>query len=175
VHVSTDCVFSGRLPAPARYAEDDPADPPDLYGRSKLDGEVRAEGALTLRTSIFGWELETRHGLLEWLVAQAGRTVDGYANAIFSGLEARALARVVGAVIREAPDLSGLYHVAAAPVSKLALLDNLNRALALDCEVRAVQDPVVNRALDPSRFQAHTRIPIPTWSSMIEDCARAAR
>ena len=40
VHVSTDCVFSGDLAAPGRYSEDDLADARDVYGRSKLLGEV---------------------------------------------------------------------------------------------------------------------------------------
>ena len=56
VHVSTDCVFSGRR---GGYVEDDLPDPPDLYGRSKLLGEATGVAALTLRTSIVGHELAT--------------------------------------------------------------------------------------------------------------------
>ena len=40
IHISTDCVFSGELPAPGRYTEDDVPDGRDVYGRSKLLGEV---------------------------------------------------------------------------------------------------------------------------------------
>ena len=37
IHVSTDCVFSGRK---GNYQEDDPSDAEDLYGRTKYLGEV---------------------------------------------------------------------------------------------------------------------------------------
>src|SRR5258706_12617983 len=60
VHYSTDCVFSGRK---GGYTEADPPDPVDLYGRSKLQGEVTGPGCLTLRTSMIGPELSRRTGL----------------------------------------------------------------------------------------------------------------
>ena len=59
IHFSTDCVFSGRR---GNYVEDDEPDPVDLYGRSKLLGEVTAPNALTLRTSIVGRELRGHWG-----------------------------------------------------------------------------------------------------------------
>ena len=93
IHVSTDCVFSGRLPIPGRYRESDPADAEDLYGRSKLLGEVDAPGHVTLRTSIIGPELGGATGLLEWFRAQDGPAVNGFTQAICSGLTTAELAR----------------------------------------------------------------------------------
>ena len=172
VHVSTDCVFSGELEPPARYTEDDPPDARDLYGRSKLLGEVTDGGALTLRTSIIGWELERASGLLEWLASQAGTRVRGFARAYFSGLTTRALAGVMAAVISDAPDLRGLYHVAAEPISKYDLLVALDEALGLGCTVERVEEPRINRALDPTRFVQATGFEIPSWESMISEYAR---
>ncbi|HEU4636653.1 MAG TPA: SDR family oxidoreductase, partial [Edaphobacter sp.] len=80
VHVSTDCVFSG---ARGRYVESDPADAEDLYGRSKLLGEVDYPHAVTLRTSIIGHELDGTQSLLGWFLSQHGE-VKGFAQAIFS-------------------------------------------------------------------------------------------
>ena len=51
IHLSTDCVFAGRR---GPYSESDPPDAEDLYGRSKLLGEVSQAGCLTLRSSIVG-------------------------------------------------------------------------------------------------------------------------
>src|SRR2546425_2908134 len=83
IHFSTDCVFSGRKSAP--YTEDDQSDAEDLYGRSKFLGEVSYKPhTLTLRTSMIGRELRTRHGLVEWLLSQR-QAVNGYRRAIFSG------------------------------------------------------------------------------------------
>jgi dTDP-4-dehydrorhamnose reductase len=172
IQISTDCVFSGQLEAPAAYTEADTPDPVDLYGRSKLLGEVADGGALTVRTSIIGWELEHRLGLLEWFAAQSDSAVDGYSNARFSGLTTRALAEVIAQVILEHRNLEGLYHVAAEPISKLELLEALRDALGMSCEIRPVEEPRINRALDASRFREDTGIAVPSWSSMLDSYLR---
>ena len=69
VHISTDCVFSGKT---GGYTETSFPDADDLYGRSKLLGEVDYPNAVTLRTSIIGHELGSRNGLLEWFLGQSG-------------------------------------------------------------------------------------------------------
>jgi dTDP-4-dehydrorhamnose reductase len=170
VHVSTDCVFSGELPAPGRYTEDDLPDARDLYGRSKLLGEV-VSGGLTLRTSIIGWELERSSGLLQWFASQAGGSARGFANALFSGLTTRALARLIGRVLVDAPDLEGLYHVSSDPISKYDLLVALDDALDLDCAIERVEEPRINRSLDSSRFREETGIGVPSWEEMIREYA----
>jgi dTDP-4-dehydrorhamnose reductase len=174
IHVSTDCVFSGERPAPGAYGEDDLPDARDLYGRSKLLGEVGAP-ALTLRTSIIGWELERASGLLGWLVSQAGNEIRGFANAWFSGLTTEALAGVIARVIREAPELAGLYHVSSEPISKLDLVTALDRALGLGCTIVPADEPHVNRVLDSSRFRSATGIEAPGWEEMIASCAKEGR
>src|SRR5262249_32316179 len=92
VHLSTDCVFSGRKGA---YTESDPPDADDLYGRSKYLGEVASPGCLTLRTSIIGRELSRKTGLLEWLLSQRGATVKGFRSAIFSGFTTHEMGRII--------------------------------------------------------------------------------
>ena len=91
IHVSTDCVFAGTR---GLHREDDVADASDMYGRSKLLGEVDDQRAVTLRTSIIGPELDGAHGLLGWALSQRGR-VKGFTRAIFSGLPTFELARVM--------------------------------------------------------------------------------
>jgi dTDP-4-dehydrorhamnose reductase len=115
IHISTDCVFSG---VKGDYSEADAPDANDLYGRSKLLGEVEGRGAITLRTSIIGHELAGgRHGLLEWFLHQE-KNVKGYRRAIFSGLPTVELAAIIRDYVLPRSDLSGLYHVASAPISK---------------------------------------------------------
>src|SRR5262249_55893547 len=72
IHISTDCVFSGRQ---SLYSESDIPDAPDLYGRSKLLGEIEMPGCVTLRTSAIGREIHTSHGLLEWFLQQRDSSV----------------------------------------------------------------------------------------------------
>lgn len=174
IHVSSDCVFSGDLPAPARYAERDASDARDLYGRTKALGEILEPPGLTLRTSFIGWELRGAAGLLEWFAAQEGGTIDGYANAIFSGLTTPELARVIERLVVDHPELYGLYHVAAEPISKLDLLHALREMLAIDCDIRPVEEPRVNRALDGTAFRDATGIEVPPWREMIERFPREA-
>jgi dTDP-4-dehydrorhamnose reductase len=168
VHVSTDCVFSGELAAPERYTEDHWPDPRDLYGRTKLLGEVDAP-ALTLRTSIIGRELGRATGLLEWFLAQEGRTISGFRNAWFSGLTTIALAGVIRRVALAHPGLAGLYQVSSEPISKYDLLLALRDALGVDCAIEPTDEPRINRALDSSRFRRETGIEIPSWDAMLSD------
>ena len=72
IHISTDCVFSGRK---GMYRESDVSDAEDLYGRSKFLGEIGGPGCLTLRTSIIGRELSTTSGLIEWFLSNRGGQV----------------------------------------------------------------------------------------------------
>ena len=69
VHLSTDCVFSGRV---GNYVETDVADADDLYGKTKFLGEVHDDHCVTVRTSAIGVELSRKVGLLEWFLAQKG-------------------------------------------------------------------------------------------------------
>src|SRR5688500_6922625 len=67
IHLSTDCVFTGRR---GDYREADASDAEDIYGRTKWLGEVDYDNCLTIRTSMIGRELEGAHGLVEWFLAQ---------------------------------------------------------------------------------------------------------
>lgn len=175
VHVSTDCVFSGELPAPARYREDDVPDARDVYGRSKLLGEVRDPPALTLRTSIIGRQLTRASGLLEWFAGRAGERVDGYRRARFSGLTTPELARVIRRVLLEYPRLSGVWHVAGEPIDKYTLLLGLRDVLGVDCEIVPRDEPVINRALDATRFDMATGYRPPAWAQMLREFATTPR
>ncbi|MDQ3911555.1 MAG: SDR family oxidoreductase, partial [Actinomycetota bacterium] len=108
IHLSTDCVFSGRK---GNYTEDDIPDAEDLYGRTKLLGEVTDAGCITLRTSIIGLELSRRTGLIEWFLAQRGE-IRGFTKAIYTGLTTAEMSRVIERVLVEHPHLSGVWQVA---------------------------------------------------------------
>jgi dTDP-4-dehydrorhamnose reductase len=168
VHVSTDCVFSGRK---GRYTESDIPDPVDLYGRSKLLGELDGPGLLTLRTSIIGRELQTKNGLIEWFLSQRGGRVKGFAGAIYSGLTTEALALVVTDVLRSHDSLHGLWHVSSAPLSKYELLGKLNVALATNTEIDRDEAFWCDRSLESDRFWTATGLRRPAWDEMIASLA----
>lgn len=168
IHLSTDCVFSGSR---GNYREDDPADAQDLYGRSKLLGEVGEAPALTLRTSIIGPELSRKSGLLEWFLAQRGRRIEGYRRAIFSGFTTAELARVIENLLVSHAQASGLYHVSSAPISKYELLSRIGAALGLDVAIEPDDAFVCDRSLDSTRFRTAFGYRPPGWEAMIAELA----
>ena len=169
VHMSTDCVFSGRKGG--AYTEDDLPDPEDLYGRSKLLGEVDRPDCLTIRTSIFGRDFLKQDALLEWFLSNRGRRVKGYRNAVYSGFPTQVLARIIGDMLADQPTLGGLVQIASAPISKYALLTMLKEALALDVEIEPFEDEPCDRSLSAARFVAATGYHIPSWEEMVTEVA----
>jgi dTDP-4-dehydrorhamnose reductase len=171
IHVSTDCVFSWRKGA---YTEGDTPDPVDLYGRSKLLGEVDDGMALTIRTSIVGRELRGGHGLVEWFLAQNGQTIRGFTGAIFTGWATGSLASAIATVIEAQPTLAGVWHVAAAPISKYDLLCLLGDAFEVEVKVEPDNVFKCDRSLDGSPFAAETGIVAPSWPEMVDEIRRDA-
>lgn len=168
IQISTDCVFSGRA---GGYTESDQPDPVDLYGRSKLLGEVAdAPHCITLRTSIVGRELGRKQGLLEWFLAQRG-TVRGFARARFSGLSTLELSRVIEQVAVKHPAMHGLYHVSAEPIDKASLLGLFKASFGASVEVEPDPSVVIDRSLDSGRFRAETGYRVPPWPDMVAEMA----
>lgn len=173
VHLSTDCVFSGERGA---YTEADRPDPVDLYGRSKLLGEVtEASNCLTLRTSIIGLELERQAGLVEWFLAQRGR-VKGFRHALYSGLTTAEMARAIEHFLLGDLELSGVWHLSSAPIDKYTLLSGLLARLpGRGVEIAPDDTLVCDRSLDSSRLQARTSYRVPAWDVMLDELAEAIR
>jgi dTDP-4-dehydrorhamnose reductase len=170
VHVSTDCVFSG---ARGSYTEDDVPDVFDLYGRSKLLGEVTDRtNTVTLRTSIIGWQLDAPTGLVGWFAAHHNEPLTGFARAIFSGLTTRALTELVRDVVIPDTALSGLWHVSADRIDKYTLLTRLAGHLGWDVDLTPSDEPAIDRSLDSTRFRARTGWTPPSWDAMLETLAR---
>jgi dTDP-4-dehydrorhamnose reductase len=166
IHISTDCVFSGRK---GRYTEADVSDAEDLYGRTKFLGEVAAPGSLTLRTSIIGRELQTASGLVEWFLSQTGRRVRGFTRAIYSGFTTLELAHIISHVVDNAAGLSGLYQVSSEPINKYDLLLMLREAYHLPVEIDPDPDVTIDRSLDSRRFREATGYLPPAWAAMVQE------
>lgn len=172
VHISTDCVFSGRK---GNYAEDDASDAEDLYGRSKFLGEVHERHAITLRTSIIGLESDHKRSLIEWFLAQRGK-IKGYRRAVYSGLTTEEMARVVERVLVDHPELYGLWHVASAPIRKYELLRTLADKLGrTDLEIEPDDSVVCDRSLNATRFSETTEYTAPSWDAMLNELTQQIR
>ncbi len=173
IHVSTDCVFSGDR---GMYTEEDLPDAVDLYGRSKLLGEVGGrDNAVTLRTSIIGWQLTGESGLLEWFAAHRNEQLHGYRQAIFSGVSTHALLLALRDFVLPDESLSGLWHVSAEPIDKHTLLASLADVIGWDVALTPVDEPVIDRSLDSERFRQRTGWRPPGWDEMLQQLAEEWR
>src|SRR3989344_258338 len=166
IHVSTDCIFAGSK---GGYLESDTSDAEDLYGKSKFIGELHdLPHAITLRTSIIGHELGSSYALVDWFLAQEG-SIKGFSRAIFSGLPTVELARVMKDFVIPHPQLSGLYHVAAAPIAKLDLLRLVAAQYGKQIDIRPDDSLVIDRSLNGSRFSKATGYVAPAWPELVRE------
>jgi dTDP-4-dehydrorhamnose reductase len=166
IQFSTDCVFAGRK---GPYTENSPTDAEDLYGRSKLLGEVSGAGCLTIRSSIVGRELRGRSSLVEWFLSQRGGQATGFAGALYTGLTTNVMSDLVGKLIVEHPKLEGVWHVASEPISKYALLQLVNTHYELGITLSRDDKFVCDRRLDDRAFRERTGFTAPTWDRMVAE------
>lgn len=118
IHISTDCVFSGKI---GDYKEDSFRDGDDNYARTKALGEVINKKDLTIRTSIIGPELKSNGtGLLHWFLNQ-NSTITGYSRAFWSGVTTLELAKQTHEIIKQ--DIKGLFQLC--PDDKISKFDLL--------------------------------------------------
>ena len=165
IHVSTDCIFDG---AKGGYSESDFSDATDLYGRTKLLGEVAYSHCVTLRTSIIGHELKGSYGLVEWFLSQKEK-VSGYRRVIYSGLPTVELARIIRDYVIPNPEMTGLYHVSSNPISKYELLKFIKVQYAKPIEIEPEESYRLDRSLDSSLFRSRTGYNPPTWKELVRE------
>ncbi|MGD1046139.1 MAG: SDR family oxidoreductase [Bacteroidota bacterium] len=164
IHISTDCVFNG---AKGNYTEDDQSNATDIYGKTKYLGEVIHPHCITLRTSIIGHELRGKLGLIEWFLAQ-DKKVQGYTNAIYSGLPTIELAHIIDRFIIQSGELNGLYHVSSKPISKYELLKLVAKKYNRSIEIEPYDNFRYDRSLNSSLFQSITGYSSPSWIELVD-------
>jgi len=168
IHLSTDCVFSGKK---GNYREEDPSDAFDLYGKSKYLGEVNERHCLTLRTSLIGRELFRKKSLLEWFLAQEG-SIKGFKKAIFSGFTTQELGRIIEMILMQNPTASRIYHVSSEPISKYDLLSLIKDGLQLPIKIIPDESFVCDRSLNSNKFRQKFSYNPPTWEEMIKELCK---
>lgn len=165
VHISTDCVFSGKT---GHYRDTDFRDGDSFYDRSKALGEVNEGGSLTIRTSIVGPELNPHGiGLLNWFLQQ-DESVRGYSQVFWTGQTTLQLART----IEKAYQLQTQGIVQAVPnekISKRDLLQLFNGHIRRQPIDILPDDSVrVDKSLIPTDY-ANFPYEIPSYEPMIHE------
>ena len=167
--LSTDCVFKGDS---GNYSEESFADANDLYGKTKILGEIcDRRNVLTIRTSTIGLELASNKGLIEWFLSQTG-TISGYTKAIYSGFVMSEFSKILSLILLNHTNLCGLYHISSNPISKYELLNTLkNKINKKDINVKIDDTFICDRSLDSSKFRSLTKYVPPSWDAMLDNLA----
>lgn len=166
IHMSTDCVFSGKR---GNYTEDDFRDGTTFYDRSKAVGELEDDKNITLRNSIVGPDINSKGiGLLNWFLQQSGE-VKGYTNAMWTGQTTLQLAKTMEAAAME--KAHGLFNtVPDHSISKYDLLVLFNHYFKADSiKINPVDGVLADKSLKRTRFDFNYLIP--DYETMVAELA----
>lgn len=164
IHITTDCVFSGRR---GRYHELDEPDCEDNYGVSKELGEPR--NCMVLRTSVVGPELRAHYSLLDWARSQKGSKVQGYTNHLWNGITSLEYAKVCDKIIQNDWYEHTLRHLFGTTHSKQKMLYVFNNAFALGLTIEEYEHPdPIDRTLS-TVYSLNDRLKIPDFHWMVKD------
>lgn len=153
IHISTDCVFSGKV---GGYTDHAVPDETHIYGQSKHRGEIRNKKDLTIRTSIIGLELQDKpnasdnSGLIHWFLSQPRDSfIQGYSECFWSGISTLELADAIVWYLKNPSH--GLHQVSRSEkTSKFDLLVLANEVFERELIIELSSEKKTDKSLIPS-------------------------
>jgi dTDP-4-dehydrorhamnose reductase len=143
IHITTDCVFSGATGSYHEYSNHDEIND---YGTSKSLGEL-CDGTI-IRTSIIGEELVNKRSLLEWVISNENRTINGYSNHLWNGVTCLQLAKIIYEIINQNLYWKGVRHIySPTTVSKYELCTIISDIYELNIKVKEYETEKVDKSL----------------------------
>jgi len=130
IHITTDCVFSGKK---GNYIETDIHDVYDVYGRTKSLGEPN--NCTVIRTSIIGEEVGQKRSLVEWIKSNSNKEVNGFDDHFWNGLTCLQVAKVIDQIIKENNFWTGVKHIFSNKVDKYELVNIVNSVYNLNIKI----------------------------------------
>lgn len=167
IHMSTDCVFSGKQ---GGYTEESQPDGATFYDRSKALGEINDDKNITLRNSIVGPDIKASGiGLLNWFMQQPGPTVNGFTGAIWTGQTTLQLAKTMEAAAQQRA--FGLVNaVPSTSITKFDLLGLFNKYLrGSELTINPIDGVTADKSLIRTNFEFDYKIP--DYETMVREMA----
>lgn len=163
IHISTDCVFNGKK---GNYLESDFKNETNYYGLTKNLGEINNKKNLTIRTSIIGPELKKNPtGLFNWIFSQQGKEINGFSNAIWSGLTTLELSKFI--IWSLDKDYNGIIHATNnSSISKHDLIKLIIDNFNLNVILNKHSDYKVDKSLLNTKIKDYS---FPTYLEMIKE------
>ena len=169
LHISTDCVFSGKK---GNYSDNSYKDTKDLYGLSKNKGEVKNKFTTTIRTSFIGPELNTKKSLLSWFLNEK-KFVRGYGKAFFSGITSLELSKIIyNYFIKKNILQNKIINIGSRRTSKFTLLTKIRKIFKKNINIVRYQNFIIDRSLDSKKFRKLTRYKVVKWDKMLLELKR---
>lgn len=168
IHLSTDCVFSGKE---GNYKETSIQNAKDDYGVTKAMAEklcLKKKNVIILRCSTVGHENFSKNGLLEWFLSKS--KVIGFKEAFFSGPTSLELAKIIFKFILNKNILkNGIYNIACKRISKFNLLKIVNKIYKKKILIMSNNNFFIDRSLNPNKFTKETKYSFPSWKVQIKN------
>jgi dTDP-4-dehydrorhamnose reductase len=158
IHISTDCVFSGKS---GGYKESDFKDGIGFYAQSKALGEIINNKDLTIRTSIIGPDVNVNSiGLFNWVLNQSG-TINGYTRAFWSGVTTIQLSKFIIEIINRSSIPTGLIHLTNnSKISKYDLLTSVKNVFELkNIQIIEYNNYIVDKSFVNTRDDINLKVP----------------
>lgn len=155
IHISTDCIFSGKK---GNYMESDEPDSSAEYGMSKYMGED-AYGTI-ITSSIIGEELKNKYSLFEWVRSNKGKNVNGFENHLWNGVTCWQLSKIIKEIIEKKLFWIGKRHVFSPyPLTKASIIKVISDIYNLDVKVNVTNDIVAKNMTLSSIYEPLFDIP----------------
>lgn len=169
VHLSTDCVFSGKK---GKYKENDIKDGLTFYDRTKALGEIEDNKNITLRTSIIGPDINKDGiGLFNWFMnaTKLNDTINGYDQVIWTGQTTLQLAKTIE--VFTTTKQAGLVNIVPdTSISKYEMLCLFNKYFKDNAVcIKRVSDIKSDKSLVRTNFSSSYTIP--DYEYMIKELA----
>lgn len=165
IHITTDCVFSGK---DGLYTETSLHDAEDEYGKSKSLGEP--ENCMVIRTSIIGPEIHKDASLIAWVRSMNKQKINGFTNHLWNGITTKQYGLVCKNIIENGLYEDGLFHVhSPLPVNKNELVTMIRDKYGLDIEITPTEaGTVIDRTL-LSNKELTKLVNVPEIKTQIEE------
>lgn len=165
IHITTDCVFSGKK---GLYTEEDEHDVTDTYGRTKSLGEP--SNCTVIRTSIIGEEANQKRSLVEWIKSNKNSNINGFINHQWNGVTCLQLSKVIHKIIDTQTYWNGVRHVFSNKLNKYELLNIINDVYNLNINITPIESKTpCDRSLSTVYLEINDSFDIPDLYNQIEE------
>ena len=179
IQIGTDCVFSGN---DGSYTESSFMDAKDLYGKSKIVGEIEGINKSLIRSSIIGPEEGKGFSLMNWFLKNTQQEVSGYKNHLWNGVTTLNFAKVVeGFILSNEFNFKTQHLIPGNTITKANLLEEFKKHFNKDVVINHIDaEEIIDRTLLTINEQVNENLwkragysSIPTVEENIEELANS--